>query len=61
MDYLTPELLQFPRLISRGLIEAIIVQKAEESLGSFPRLISRGLIEARDPRLRDYPAIDFRD
>ena len=36
----------FPRVIKRGLIEAIEIQKQLPRFRSFPRVIKRGLIEA---------------
>ena len=52
----------FPRLISRGLIEAIQDAFRRAGLYTFPRLISRGLIEAilkrgKWPRLQAFPRL----
>ena len=48
----------FPRLISRGRIEAIIKTPGAMRPARFPRLISRGLIEA-SPRF-DRPGLRAR-
>ena len=40
----------FPRVITRGLIEAIVTPLRPPEPFAFPRVITRGLIEALPPK-----------